>query len=89
LILRTPEQGNASNIELMRQPTSNLTDGGFYGNGLLKAGVVRDESSDLVAIAKDEDLAKKLWSVCEEITGVKLEHDCNVQVSGPTAAMMF
>ena len=67
----------------------SLISGGFYGNGLVKVGVVRDESDQLVPIARDEDLAKKLWSTTEEITGVKLEHDCNVQVSGPTAAMMF
>ena len=66
-----------------------LTDGGFYGNGLLKVGPVKDETPTLVPIARDEDLAKKLWNISEEITGVKLEHDCNVQVSGPTAAMMF
>ena len=48
-----------------------------------------DETGSLVPVARDEDLAKKLWSTSEEISGVKLEHDCNVLVSGPTAAMMF
>jgi len=89
LILRTPEQGNASTIELVRQKASTLTDGGFYGNGLIKNGPVMDETGSLVPVARDEDLAKKLWSTSEEISGVKLEQDCNVLVSGPTAAMMF
>lgn len=40
-------------------------------------------------VANDENIEKKLWEISEELTGVYLEQDCNVTVSGPTNAMMF
>lgn len=89
LILRTPEQGILASVECIEKSTKDLDDGGYYGNGLVKVVPVKNDANTLVAIAKDDDLAKKLFEISSEMTGVKLEADCNVTVSGPTSAMMF
>lgn len=92
IILRTPEQGIVPSLECLERPTSELSSGSYYGNGGSSRSansVVKNEDESLVEMAKDEEISKKLWEVSEELTGVTLEQDCSVMVSGPTNAMMF
>jgi len=92
VILRTPEQGIKAMLECIEKPTSELKNGGFYKNGITKRSgndAIKDESSSMTELYKDEEIAKKIWDKSEELTGVNLEADCNVTVSGPTNAMMF
>lgn len=92
IIMRTPEQGIQCMLELVTKPTSELNNMGFYRNGLVKRSAgseVKDDVESMTELSRDEEIAKKVWDKSEELTGVVLEQDCNVTVSGPTNAMMF
>merc|ERR1711881_327327 len=60
LILRNPDEGNAANLQVLLKPTAELVSGGYYGNGLIKSGPVKNESETLNPVATDDESAKRL-----------------------------
>ena len=85
--IRSPEQGLVAYLHVLEKKTSELNNGGHYTAGVFKPAPCKDE--DLTKLANDTDLAKKIWEMTEEITGYKLDNNCNLVIEGPRDALMF
>lgn len=63
--LKTPEQGAKTIIYLATSPEVQNISGKYF---------INNEVTDSSAISYDENLAKRLWDVSEQLTGIKTEN---------------
>jgi len=87
--IRTPEQGLVAYLHVLNTKTADLNLSGHYSAGVFTPAPVKDETPELTKLATDNDLAKKIWELTENLSGYKLESDCSLVTAGPKDALMF